>query len=80
MTIKTRDKRVGDMITSQFFIGEDADHLQLAGELRLHIGEWQLMGAALLIGAELTQGQLQILPSDESVVNVPGDDSLIRGD
>ena len=69
MFIKTRDKRVGDRILSQYFIGEDADHLQLAGELHLHIGEWQLLGAALLIGAKHTANQLHILPSEGSVVS-----------
>jgi hypothetical protein len=53
MIIKLRSHRMGQKrIREQVFVGQDADYLQLAGELILEIGEWQTFRAALVFAAE----------------------------
>ena len=52
MILKCRvDKVFEDKVEATWFIGPDEDHLQNAGRLVLHTGEYQTIGAALLIGA-----------------------------
>lgn len=53
--------RPGGMVAERVFVGEDLDSLQLAGTLNLRIGEWQLFGAALLLGAQKTKGNLEVI-------------------
>lgn len=51
--MKMRLKRLSsERLGIQFFLGPDRDHLQLAGDLNLNIGEWQVFGAALRTGIE----------------------------
>ena len=45
----------------QVFVGPDKGHLQLAGELFLDTGEAQLLGAALILGAQHMQGRLSVI-------------------
>lgn len=52
MIIKFRDERRGEHVHSRVFMGPDEDHLALTGTLIMRIGEWQTLGAALLIGTE----------------------------
>ena len=47
--------------------------LALAGELCLRIGEYQLLGAALLLGAERMQGQLKVETSGFPEENSDGE-------
>jgi hypothetical protein len=61
----------GDRIRTRVFVGRDADHFQLAGELHLDVGEWQILGAALLAGAE------QFGP-DHIVVQTPDDQAIVE--
>lgn len=62
-TLKFRAKlpKVSREIKVQCFAGVDKGHLQLAGNLLLHTQEWQLLGAALLLGAEKTNGELEVI-------------------
>lgn len=41
-----------DRLVIRVFVGPKDQTLQLAGELRLDVGEWQSFGAALSIGAD----------------------------
>ena len=74
MIVKFRDEKRGpERIHSRVFIGPDADHLQLAGEIEFsHIGEWQLFGTAILMGSRRMGGQLQ--------VEFPDDLEIVRGE
>ena len=73
MVIKLRDdKRVGDTVRTSFFLGEDIEHLHLAGSLLFHIGEWQEFGACLLLGASQMCGHVTVLHPDSLWV-VEGD-------
>ena len=69
MIVKLRSKRLhGDRIAEQVFVGKDKDHLQLAGTLILYVGEWQLFGAALLLGADQTKGHLEVITESDEVI------------
>ena len=65
MIIRLRDERRGERVYMRVFIGEDEDHLELCGALYLNIGEWQLFGAALLLGAQQTKGHLEVQHPDD---------------
>jgi hypothetical protein len=74
MIIKLRDERRGPHIHTRVFIGEDEDHLKLTGTLIMDVGEWQLFGAALLMGAQQTKGNLIVQhPDDQKIVEVQDD-------
>ena len=69
MIIKLRDERRGEHIHTRVFIGEDKDHLALSGTLVFRVGEWQLFGAALLLGMEQMKGHLTVQhPDDQKIV------------
>ena len=69
MIIKLRDEKIGELIHTRVFAGKDPDHLKLLGKLIMDIGEWQLLGAALLMGAAQTKGHLVIQhPDDQKIV------------
>ena len=69
MILKLRSKRKGDHVRTQFFVGEDADHFELAGTLVMGVGEWQSHGAALRLGAQQMHGNLSVVfEGDEQVV------------
>lgn len=73
MIIRLRDVRKGDHIHTRVFIGEDVDHLALAGRLVFKVGEWQMFGAALLLGAQQTKGRLVVQhPDDLKIVEGKG--------
>lgn len=42
-------------------MGPDADHLANCGKLILRIGEWQLLGACLLLGADHMPEHLEVV-------------------
>ena len=51
MILRFRSRRECEaVIILTVFAGETEETVQNCGELRLQIGEWQLMGAALLLG------------------------------
>jgi len=51
LTIKLRvQKREADSLDVSVFMQRDGTTFQLAGTLRMHIGEWQLFGASLQLG------------------------------
>ena len=68
MHIRIRSKAIGKHVVARVFCGEDEDHLALAGRLCLRVGEWQLFGAALLLGAARTHGHLTVDSPDDTVV------------
>ncbi len=69
MIIKMRSMRLGEHVHEQVFVGPDEEHLALAGTLILRMGEWQSLGAALLLGAERMHGRLRVIcEGDEAVV------------
>jgi hypothetical protein len=72
MIIKLRSERRGeDRVVERILMGEDEKHLKLVGSLTLNVGEWQLFGAALLLGAEHTKTNLRIIfEGDEEVVGI----------
>lgn len=53
-------RRVGRRLTIGVFVGRRATTLQLAGTLELYCEEATLLGAALEMGAEQTQGHLVV--------------------
>ena len=48
----------GDNISATVFLGPKGQTLQNAGELIMGVGEYQLMAAALAMGAKATNGHL----------------------
>jgi hypothetical protein len=60
-------------LVSRRIHGDRVEHLQLAGSLLLNVGEWQILGAALLIGGRQTHGQLRILTEGDQGVVGDGD-------
>ncbi len=75
MIIKFRDERKGEHIHSRVFVGPDEDHLALAGTLIMRLGEWQTLGAALLLGAKSIKKSVVgpaaltvLFPDDEEIV------------
>lgn len=73
MIIKMRSELRGeDKVVERILMGEDETHLKLVGSLTLTVGEWQLFGATLLLGAEhITKTRLKIITEgDEEVVGL----------
>ena len=69
MIIKFSDERKGRHIHSRIFMGQDEDHLALTGTLVMDMGEWQVFGAALLIGARGMHGNLTVeMPDSRDIV------------
>ena len=64
MLIRLRSKRKGDHVHERVFAGTDADHLKLLGTLVMDVGEWQVFGAALMLGARQMHGQLTVESPD----------------
>ncbi len=60
MVIVLKPHIEGKYIREQIFAGPDRAHVQLAGAVLMSIGEWQLFGVALLMGAERMQGHLDV--------------------
>lgn len=58
---KLRSRRDGKHVEQRVFVGPDLEHLALAGTLRWAIGEWQLFGATLLAGEDVTGRDARIL-------------------
>jgi len=74
MNIKIRGEVRGNHIRTKIFIGEDAEHLQLAGVLMLRVGEWQLFNVALSMGASNMEGHLVVeCPDDKKVLSDLGE-------
>jgi hypothetical protein len=72
LIVRLRDtEEYGDRICTRVFVGRDPDHLQLAGVLHLDVGEWQIIGAALLAGA-------QMFGPAHLIVESPDDQALVE--
>jgi len=57
-----------DTIVATVFVGELGTTLQNAGSLRLHIGEYQIIGAALLLGVKrLSQLKFTVEGEEEAL-------------
>ncbi len=65
MHVRFRSSDIGDYVKIRVFVGRDVDHLQLSGDLTLHVGEYQLFGAALCHAAGAFHGQLTFDDPDE---------------
>lgn len=76
MTLKLVSDREGDHVHTRLYMGEDKDHLALCGALTFRVGEWQLFGAALRLGADRTQGHLEIVAWEDAVLSPPTDPLL----
>ena len=61
---RTPDRRV----LTRVFMGEKGFTLQCAGTLYMTIGEWQLHGAALMLGATKTHGRLKVICEGDAEV------------
>lgn len=73
MIVKLRSRRSGIHVIEDVYVGPDAEHLAKAGTLTLDVGQWQIFGAALRLGAGHTHGQLEvILEGDQEVVQDKG--------
>lgn len=72
MIFKLKSERIGnDLVKEQILVGEEEDerYMHEAGELLLHVGEWQEFGAVLLLGSTRTQGRVKVITEgDEKVV------------
>ena len=55
-----------DTIEARVFLGQEGHTMQLAGVIRFRVGEWQIVGAALGMGAEQTRGRLTMLVEGET--------------
>ena len=60
-TIKLRAELLGAHVHVRAFQGLDEDHLALTGTLVKRVGEWQIFACVMRMGAELTNGQLQVI-------------------
>ena len=78
MIVKLRSHPVAGRVHQQVFAGPDADHLQLAGELVLDLGDWQLIGAALLIGAHAFSAHMRVITEGDREVCAAFDDTDVR--
>jgi hypothetical protein len=64
-TPELQDAANVEKVDVDVFVGQEVGKLEFAGRLRLRVGEWQIIGAALLLGADATRGHLRI-PSKDS--------------
>ena len=68
MIIKLRSERKGDHVHERVFMGVDNDHLKLTGALIMDVGEWQVFGVALMLGAEqMKDGLIVLNPDDRNI-------------
>jgi len=58
--LKLRHERRGDHIHTTFFCGPRGQTLRNLGTLIMDIGEYQIIGAALLLGVDQLDGRLLI--------------------
>lgn len=59
MIVKMVSAKNGEHICTTFFMGKEGQTLANVGTLVQNIGEWQILGAAILLGAEKTKGRLR---------------------
>ncbi len=60
MILKMVSDKRGEHVHTTFFMGMENRTPANLGTLVMHIGEWQILGAAILLGAEKTKGQLTV--------------------
>ncbi len=69
LIIKLKSEWIDRHVHTAFFAGEEEQDLACLGGLMMNIGEWQVLGAALLLGADRMRGVLiAITEGDEEVV------------
>lgn len=77
LIVRLRDEHMDHhRVRQSWFVGPDAEHLQLAGTLVLSVGEWRLLGTALLGGAEIMPRHLVVeldATVESEVIATPGD-------
>ena len=67
MHIKLKKRVAGAHVEVQVFMGVDENHYQYVGVLTMDVGQWQLFGAAMLLGADATRGHLVVETEGPSV-------------
>jgi len=68
LTIRIENEKRGSHVHATVRVGERPGALALAGELVLRLGEWQALGAALLLGQRAMAGHvLMELPGQDAV-------------
>lgn len=82
MFLKLASDKAGEHVHVTVFMGPDADHLANCGKVILRIGEWQLFGACVLLGADhmgqhlnvvsegYLSGKVHTLVADESETGI----------
>jgi hypothetical protein len=70
LRVKLVSERLGRHVHTRYFMGRDGGTLALLGELVCEVGEWQTLGAALLLGSGQMHGNL--------VVEFVGDERVVR--
>lgn len=68
MAVKLRQQIRGEHVHVDVFVGVDADHLQLAGNLVLRPKESNLFSAVLALGARAIPDKVTLLPWPYEVV------------
>ena len=59
-----RNSSSGEYVLARFFFANPGNTFQLAGELRMQVGEWQIFGAALSMGTKLARRHLHLVIDD----------------
>jgi hypothetical protein len=70
--LKAKSVLKGKHVHTTYFIGNEGQTLSNIGKLITTIGEWQIIGAALSIGADGTLGRLKVINC--------GDDDVIKSE
>ncbi|MCU0913001.1 MAG: hypothetical protein MUC88_00385 [Planctomycetes bacterium] len=68
LTIRIESEAKGGHVHMRVRAGETPGQLALCGLVIMTVGEWQLFGAALLLGAERMCGHLGVELPDQDVV------------
>ncbi len=61
MHLKLRAVLNGEHVHVRVYVGPDADHLAQAGNLIMHIGEWQTFAAAFLLAKDIMGTHLNVV-------------------
>lgn len=65
--------RRGEHVHARVFVGAQRHALGKAGDLVFRVGEWQLFGAALGLGAAQTMGHFEVITEGEGSIKKGGD-------
>ena len=67
--IKAKSDYVGEHVHVTFFAGEENYTLANIGKLIMSLSDWQLFGAALLLGATHMDGHLKVITDGSELGN-----------